>query len=82
MLPPLTKLPWDLAKDEFGAEGTDFISILSGVLLRSAKDQFRMYVADLARVSGTLPSVAEKTNSSCAHTEASALMKSDPPVLG
>lgn len=41
MPPPLNQLPWDLAKDEFGAQGADFIGVMGGLLLRAAKDQFR-----------------------------------------
>ena len=69
---PLNKVPWDLAKDQFGAEGADFIGILSRLLMRTAKDQFRAYVADLERVSGTLPAPAEKTRGDSGHTEARA----------
>src|SRR5438270_3426109 len=72
MAVPLTKVPWDLAKDQFGAEGADFIGILGGVLLRAAKDQFRAYVADSGRVPGTLPGPQKKTGSSFEHTEARA----------
>ena len=67
---PLNQVPWDLAKDQFGAEGGDFIGILSGLLLRSAKDQFRAYIADSGRVSGTLPGSSEKTSGGVGHTEA------------
>src|SRR5688500_9393447 len=63
MPPPLNQLPWDLAKDQFGAEGADFIGVLSGLLLRTAKDQFRAYVADSTMVPGTLPAPPEKTSS-------------------
>src|SRR5262245_766267 len=51
---PLSRLPWDLAKDELGGEGADFIGIMGALLLRSAKDQFRAYIVDATRVSGTL----------------------------
>ena len=53
--PPLSQLPWDLAKDEFGRQGADFIGVLSALLLRTAKDQFRVYVTDPARVPSALP---------------------------
>ena len=36
---PLNKLPWDIAKDEFGAQGADFIAVLGQHLVRHAKDQ-------------------------------------------
>src|SRR5216117_2646668 len=55
-LPPtLSRLPWDIAQDEFGVQGADFIGILSTVLLRAAQSQFEGYVADPARLSDTLP---------------------------
>jgi hypothetical protein len=77
---PLNQLPWDLAKDEFGAQGADFIAVLGGVLLRAAKDQFRAYVADLVRVSGTLPGGAEKTSGDGGHTEARAHATGNAPA--
>ncbi len=58
--PPLSQLPWDLAKDEFGQKGSDFIGVMGSLLVRSAKDQLRTYVIDPMRVSNTLPSLAEK----------------------
>jgi hypothetical protein len=36
---PLSKLPWDLAQEEFGTKGADFIGAMGKVLLESAKDQ-------------------------------------------
>jgi len=39
--PPLHQLPWDLAKEEFGGKGADFIAVMSILLLRAAKDQTR-----------------------------------------
>lgn len=70
MPPPLNQLPWDVAKDQFGAEGADFIGVLGGVLLRVAKDQFRLYIAHSMRLSGTLPLPPEKTSPAFGHTEA------------
>jgi hypothetical protein len=52
---PLTRLPWDLVKDEFGAKGADFLGVVSTLLLRSAKDQFQAYRREQAGVPGTLP---------------------------
>ena len=60
---PLPKLPWDLAKDEFGAKGADFIGVACALLLRTAKDQIRAYVVDPARLPGTLPPSAAKDQS-------------------
>ena len=52
---PLTQLPWELAKDEFGAKGADFLGVVSTLLLRSAKDQFQAYRAEQTAVPGILP---------------------------
>ena len=35
---PLSNLHWDLAQDEFGIKGADFIGAMGGVLLRATKD--------------------------------------------
>ena len=53
--PPLNQLPWDLAKDEFGSKGADFIGVMGALLVRSAKDQFRAYVADSGAFRPTSP---------------------------
>jgi hypothetical protein len=52
---PLSNLPWDIAQDEFGVKGADFIGAMGGVLLRAAKDQFNGQVIDSPRDPGTLP---------------------------
>ena len=52
---PLSRLPWDLAKDEFGRKGADFIGVMGALLVRTAKDQFRAYIDDTARVPSPLP---------------------------
>jgi hypothetical protein len=57
---PLSKLPWDIAKDQFGVKGTDFISLMGTLLIRTAKDQFRTYMADSTRVSGALAPLSAK----------------------
>jgi hypothetical protein len=51
----LAQLPWDLAKDEFGVKGADFIGVMGALILRTAKDQLRAYVLDPTGVPGTLP---------------------------
>jgi len=53
--PPLNRLPWDIAQDQFGVEGTDFIGILSTVLLRVAQDQFKAYPPGKTGFADTLP---------------------------
>ena len=62
-LPPLNRLPWDLAKDQFGGQGADFIGVIGTLILREAKDQFRSYLADSKWLGGTLPPAPEKTSS-------------------
>lgn len=37
--PPLDRLPWDLAQDQFGVQGTDFLGVFGQVLVRYAQDQ-------------------------------------------
>ena len=39
--PPLDRLPWDIAQDQFGVQGADFLGVFGQVLLRSAQDQRR-----------------------------------------
>lgn len=52
---PLNRLPWDLAKDQFGAQCADFLGVMGTLLVRSAKDQFRAYRLDPPTVPSTLP---------------------------
>src|SRR5271165_2358828 len=66
---PLNQLPWAVAKDQFGAQGTDFIGVMGALLARSAKDQFRAYAIDSVRLSGTLPLPPQKTSPKLGHTE-------------
>ncbi len=69
---PLNRLPWELAKDQFGSQATDFMRVMSALLLRAAKDQIRPYVADRAGVSGRVPHFPKKTSSGVPHTESRA----------
>jgi hypothetical protein len=52
--PPLNRLPWDIAQDQFGVQGADFIGVFGTVLLRAAQDQFKAYPIDVTRLAGTL----------------------------
>ena len=70
--PPLNRLPWDLAKDQFGGQGSDFIGVMGALIVRLAKDQFKAYLPDPQRFSGTLPASPEKTRSGPSHTGARA----------
>jgi hypothetical protein len=53
--PPLNQLPWDIAQDEFGAKGADFIGVLGALLLRAAQSQFKAYVPENSGVTDPLP---------------------------
>jgi hypothetical protein len=53
--PPLSQLPWDLAQEEFGVAGTDFLGHLGRVLLGAAQDQKAAQVIDPPRETGRLP---------------------------
>jgi len=48
--PPLTRLPWELAQEEFGVAGADFLGSLGRVLL--AKDSIRIQPPERTRGSG------------------------------
>jgi hypothetical protein len=39
MPPPLDRLPWDLAQDEFGSQGADFLAVFGRVLLGAGQIQ-------------------------------------------
>jgi hypothetical protein len=69
---PLNQLPWEFAKDQFGAQGSDFIGVMSTLILRAAKDQIRPYLIDGARLPSRLPPAPEKTSSHLPHTESRA----------
>jgi len=43
---PLSKLPWDIAQDQFGVKGADFIGVMGRLLHQAAQDQFKAYVVD------------------------------------
>ena len=53
--PPLSGLPWDIAQDEFGLVGTDFLGHLGRVLLRAWQDQRRSQVPVSIDKIGRLP---------------------------
>ena len=58
--PPLDRLPWDLAKDEFKAQGRDFLEVLARVLLAGMKDEMRVQVAVITREFRGHPSLVPK----------------------
>jgi hypothetical protein len=53
--PPLSQLPWDLAQEEFGAAGTDFLGHLGRVLLGAVQDQKTGQVLEPTGETGRLP---------------------------
>jgi hypothetical protein len=53
--PPLSELPWDLAQEEFGVAGTDFLGHLGRVLLVAAQDQKTGQVLEPTGETGRLP---------------------------
>jgi hypothetical protein len=61
--PPLSHLPWDIAQDEFGPVGTDFIAHLGRVLLRSGQDQRRVQIRASIDEIGRLPLPAAQDQS-------------------
>jgi len=68
MPPPLNQLPWNVAKDQFGPQGADFIAVMSALMVRAAKDQIRLYLADPKVVPDTLPPFPQKTSPGLPHT--------------
>ena len=53
--PPLEKLPWDLAQDQFGVLGADFIGLLGALMVRTAQDQRRVQAIDSTSLPLQLP---------------------------
>ena len=53
--PPLSHLPWDIAQDEFGLVGSDFLGHLGRVLLRSGQDERSVEVPISIEKLGRLP---------------------------
>lgn len=69
---PLNQLPWNVAKDQFGAQGADFIGVMSTLILRAAKDQIRPYPIDSTGLPSRLPLSPQKTSPGFPHTESRA----------
>jgi hypothetical protein len=66
---PLNQLPWNVAKDQFGVQGADFIGVMGALMVRAAKDQIRPYLIDPTRLPSALPLSPQKTSSGFPHTE-------------
>ena len=46
--PPISDLPWEMAQEEFGVMGADFLASLGRKVLVHAKDQTRIKTAEIA----------------------------------
>jgi hypothetical protein len=46
--PPLSQLPWEMAQEEFGVMGADFIASLGRIVVGHAKDQILAKVAEIS----------------------------------
>jgi hypothetical protein len=57
---PLSNLPWDIARDEFGFKGADFIGAMGKVVLQAAKNQLKSQIVDSTGDWATLPQVPVK----------------------
>src|SRR5437763_3478868 len=66
---PLNQLPWDVAKDQFGPQGADFIGVMGALIVRTVKDQIRPYLLDPPRLLSSLQAPPQKTSSSFSDTE-------------
>jgi hypothetical protein len=47
--PPLDRLPWDLAKDQFDVQGCEFMEVFGRLLLAGAKDEIQSEVVKITR---------------------------------
>lgn len=52
---PLSRLPWDVAQDQFDTQGADFIGVMSKLLLEHAQDQRQVYPVDSIGEADRLP---------------------------
>jgi hypothetical protein len=57
---PLSNLPWDIAREEFGPKGADFIGVMGKVVLQSAKNQLMIQVVESTRDGATLSPIPAK----------------------
>ena len=66
---PLSDLPWDMAQEEFGIKGADFVGVMGGLMLRSLKDQIKRQLVDLSGDPRTLPLIAAKDEIKTQHID-------------
>jgi len=43
---PLNRLPWDVAQDEFGRQGTEFLGEFGRLLIKASQDEIGAQVPD------------------------------------
>ena len=43
---PLNQLPWNVAQDQLGSHGADFIGVMNALIIRATKDQIRRYLTE------------------------------------
>jgi hypothetical protein len=55
LLPPLNRLPWDIAQSQFGAQGADFIGVMGALLLHHTQSQLKPYSVDSREDLAALP---------------------------
>ena len=81
---PFRELPWDLAKDQFGGKGADFIALACALLQRTAKDQSSGHPIEPKRVPSNNPIAPQKTSPPSPHTEtrgeATGVSSTGPPL--
>jgi hypothetical protein len=56
----LNKVPWQKAKDVFGAEGADLIGVTSALILRATKDVIAAHLIDFKGDRRALPPLPAK----------------------
>lgn len=61
--PPLTRLPWDIAQDEFGVKGADFIGVMGTLLLRPRKTSSKLNSLAPNNIQDHFPKSPRKTRS-------------------
>ena len=52
---PLSRLPWDVAQDQFDTQGADFIGVMGKLLLEHVQDQRLVHLVDSIEEPGRLP---------------------------
>lgn len=57
---PLSQLPWQMAQEEFGIAGADFLGQLGRSILANAKDEIRSQVKEINQEFDKVEPVAAK----------------------